>query len=130
MMCYKITYIHCKTKAKNNLKRIYLNRQVNDQELTMLFFDHFSVKINFFFSNLNFSESVFFYLISSSQNFVTLLSKTDKAIKKSCCFLKIFKGSQLCLIFLNKSRINFEIIWELLFLHKHRFADKGKSSLM
>ena len=57
----------------------------------MLFFDHLSVKIGFF--KLKLFQVRFICLISSSQNFVTFSSKTDKVIKEF--FSQILKSLQL-----------------------------------
>ena len=110
----------CKTIPKSNLKMIYLF-QVNDQKVTMLFFEDFSVKIHFF--KLELFQVLIIHLIPSSQNFVTFLLKTDKSIS-----LQILKYSQSCLILLSISWINLQSMWKLVFLHKLRFPDKGKNN--
>ena len=55
--------------AKHNFKKD-LHSQVTDQEVTMLLFGHFSVKMYFF--KLELFLVCFTYLISSFQNFVIL----------------------------------------------------------
>ena len=90
----------------------------------MLFFDHLSVNIGFF--KLKLFQVRFICLISSSQNFVTFSSKTDKVIKKF--FSQILKSSQLWRILLNISCINFQSKWNLIFLYKHRLPDRGRSN--
>ena len=80
-MCYKVT--ETVKRSKKQLKNNLLSR-INDHEVTMLLFDHFSIKIGFF--KLEIFLFCFTYLISSSQNFVTFSLKTDNAIKRSYLF--------------------------------------------
>ena len=90
----------------------------------MLFFDHLSVKIGFF--KLKLFQVRFICLISSSQNFVTFSTKTDKVIKKF--FSQILKSLQLWRILLNISCINFQNKWNLIFLYNHRLPDRRRSN--
>ena len=57
----------------------YLPSHINDQEVTMLLFDHFSIKTDFF--KLELFLVRFTYLSSSSQNFATFSSKSDQVKK-------------------------------------------------
>ena len=105
-----VCYLNCKTLAKSNFKGCTLI-----VKYSRFFFDDFSVKIDLFsFEPLRVG---FIYPISSSQNFVTFSSKTDKVIKKSYFFedsaiLRTVAGiiEHVLNQFSNK--------WELLFLVK------------
>ena len=67
-----LNYPNCYIVAKNNSKKD-LPPQVSDQEVTMLLFDHFSLKIDFFKFQL--LLVCFTYLISSFQNFTLHFDK-------------------------------------------------------
>ena len=63
-----LNYPNCHIIAKKKKKKNDIHWQLNYQEVTMLRFDHFSLKTDFF--KLQLFLVCFTYLISSSQNFM------------------------------------------------------------
>lgn len=125
-MCYKTT--HTAKPFQEQLKKD-LPLQENGQEVTRILFEHFLVKTDFF--ELEFFQ-VFNFVFSE---FVTFSWKTDKVIKKSYFHKFWIHGCVWYFWTLNiwthfwYSWINFQSMWwKLLFLHKSRSPDKGKSN--